>query len=412
MTHGDSNLQHSPGDYPQLLGNALGKMIRVDPLDPDGAGDARYSIPATNPFADSADPDVLKEVYSYGFRNPHNFSFNKDDAGNVHILVGNIGRANIEEIELTTPGANHGWPKREGTFVEQQFPNNVPDAGYISGVAPLPANEADLVDAYGRRNTYPVAQYDHNATISQVSSDSSIASGFVIRNGSDPNLHNQLIFNNFPEHDSFVYHADFDEMLAAVTTLNPDDPDRDEPGELTQAVLHVLHLSLDHDNNPNTAPQIYDDFNSLLNFDGPFPIIERNDTRYGEGVFGEMYISTKQRGGEIYLVTNSVPLAGDYNRNHVVDAADYTVWRDTLGQEGYHLAADGNGDGRVDENDYSVWKDNFGAVFGGGSGSAAAFGAAVPEPAAFTLFVLGAVGALIRQPRRHPRVHNGRSIAV
>jgi hypothetical protein len=90
---------------------------------------------------------------------------------------------------------------------------------------------------------------------------------------------------------------------------------------LTYALPQVLRLALDHDNNPATAPQIFDDFNSLLND-------SRNDTRYGEGVFGEMYISTKRQGGRIYLVTNSVPLAGDYNKDRVVDAADYIVWRE------------------------------------------------------------------------------------
>ena len=35
-------------------------------------------------------------------------------------------------------------------------------------------------------------------------------------------------------------------------------------------------------------------------------------------------------------------LAGDYNGDGVVDAADYTVWRDTFGQTGADLAADGD----------------------------------------------------------------------
>jgi hypothetical protein len=34
----------------------------------------------------------------------------------------------------------------------------------------------------------------------------------------------------------------------------------------------------------------------------------------------------------------STVLAGDYNHNGIVDAADYTVWRDTLGQTGAGLA--------------------------------------------------------------------------
>jgi hypothetical protein len=55
-------------------------------------------------------------------------------------------------------------------------------------------------------------------------------------------------------------------------------------------------------------------------------------------------------------------LTGDYNQNGVVDAADYTVWRDTLGQTGLtpFSGADGDGDGTVDPDDYSVWKAHFG----------------------------------------------------
>ena len=33
----------------------------------------------------------------------------------------------------------------------------------------------------------------------------------------------------------------------------------------------------------------------------------------------------------VFLNVQSAPLLGDYNQNGVVDAADYTVWRDTLG---------------------------------------------------------------------------------
>ena len=47
---------------------------------------------------------------------------------------------------------------------------------------------------------------------------------------------------------------------------------------------------------------------------------------------------------------------GDYNLNGVVDAADYTVWRNTLGQVADGLAADGNASGTIDAGDYDVWK--------------------------------------------------------
>jgi arabinogalactan endo-1,4-beta-galactosidase len=74
---------------------------------------------------------------------------------------------------------------------------------------------------------------------------------------------------------------------------------------------------------------------------------------------------------------------GDYNRDGVVDAADYTVWRNTFGSTTQLLA---NGDntgtstGVIDQSDYDYWRsryaNNSGASAGGGSG------ATVPEPAA------------------------------
>ncbi|MCA9189241.1 MAG: hypothetical protein KDA99_26630, partial [Planctomycetales bacterium] len=53
----------------------------------------------------------------------------------------------------------------------------------------------------------------------------------------------------------------------------------------------------------------------------------------------------------------TLSLPGDYNKNGMVDAADYTVWKDNFGST-TSLDADGNGDGTVDAADYTVWKDN------------------------------------------------------
>jgi hypothetical protein len=55
------------------------------------------------------------------------------------------------------------------------------------------------------------------------------------------------------------------------------------------------------------------------------------------------------------------PLPGDFNFNGVVDAADYSVWRDTLGST-TDLWADATGTGGVNQLDYEVWKENFGAT--------------------------------------------------
>jgi hypothetical protein len=90
----------------------------------------------------------------------------------------------------------------------------------------------------------------------------------------------------------------------------------------------------------------------------------------------------------------AVPLPGDYNGNGNVDAADYVVWRTTLGQTGAGLAADGNGDNQVGPDDYDVWRANFGATTS--SGSVSSEQVAAPEPTTFTLVLL-AVACRIRR---------------
>lgn len=61
------------------------------------------------------------------------------------------------------------------------------------------------------------------------------------------------------------------------------------------------------------------------------------------------------------LVTPGAGLLGDYNLDGTVNAADYTVWRDSLGQTGADLPADGDNSGTVDTSDYMLWRNNFGA---------------------------------------------------
>ncbi|HEY4232896.1 MAG TPA: family 16 glycosylhydrolase [Lacipirellulaceae bacterium] len=78
-------------------------------------------------------------------------------------------------------------------------------------------------------------------------------------------------------------------------------------------------------------------------------------------------------------------LVGDYNKDGVVDAGDYTVWRDSVGQSAIGLAADGSGNGTVDQSDYDKWQSNFGATASGSA--AAANSGAVPEPGTFMLTV-------------------------
>ena len=92
----------------------------------------------------------------------------------------------------------------------------------------------------------------------------------------------------------------------------------------------------------------------------------------------------------------AVALPGDYNHNGVVDAADYTVWRNSLGRTGSGLAADGNINGMIDAGDYTVWKSHFGTH--AGSGADGSPNAVVPEPATFALAMIAAA-LLCARPR-------------
>lgn len=66
-------------------------------------------------------------------------------------------------------------------------------------------------------------------------------------------------------------------------------------------------------------------------------------------------------------------LPGDFNSDGLVDAADYTVWRDGLGTT-------------YTESDYDVWKANFGSS-SGGSGASSIDSSPVPEPTAAGLWL-------------------------
>jgi hypothetical protein len=75
----------------------------------------------------------------------------------------------------------------------------------------------------------------------------------------------------------------------------------------------------------------------------------------GEVVF---WASFTDASAALLKSTRVAVLDGDYNLDGIVDAADYTTWRNEIGTD--DRFADGNVDGVVDEHDYDVWKSNYG----------------------------------------------------
>ena len=104
---------------------------------------------------------------------------------------------------------------------------------------------------------------------------------------------------------------------------------------------------------------------SLWNMDTTLPANQPNN------------VSTSQWLAQ-FVGTAVYPLAGDYNRDADVDAADYVLWRKNSGKFVLQYSgADGDGNGFVDQADYNAWRAHFAGTSGSGSGSASA----VPEPA-------------------------------
>lgn len=87
-----------------------------------------------------------------------------------------------------------------------------------------------------------------------------------------------------------------------------------------------------------------------------------------------------------------VAVAGDFNGNGTVDAADYVLWRSA--PDTYGGAAG-----------YDNWLDNFGRTAGSGSRH---FHDSVPEPVSMLLLMLGAALGFfggVRSPSRMPSAH-------
>ena len=106
------------------------------------------------------------------------------------------------------------------------------------------------------------------------------------------------------------------------------------------------------------------------------------------GTITVMSTSQGVQNGTINIPVNFlVVLAGDYNGDGAVDAADYVTWRETDGQSvAAGTGADGDRNGLVDSNDYDVWLSHFGQTV---AGAGSALAAAVPEAGTLGLLLVG-----------------------
>jgi len=188
------------GGNAQNLTVALGKMLRIDPLNPSltagspnpVSSNGQYRIPANNPFKG---PGQVPEIYAYGLRNPYRYSF---DRGTGDLIQADVGQNNVEEIDRIVMGGNYGWAVKEGTFLFNRSDGTVvkPDS---------PGSPAGLIDPIsGPGGTL---EYDHTQGIA-------IVGGFVYRGTAIPELFGKYVFadlalkTNPVRADGHLFYAD------------------------------------------------------------------------------------------------------------------------------------------------------------------------------------------------------------
>ena len=163
---------HGNGQDPT---NVLGTILRID-VDGTNSTNGRYGIPVLAPFNNpTTDPtgEIPDEIFAYGFRNPFRFSF---DSETGDLIVGDVGQADIEEVDIVTAGGNFGWRTKEGSFAFDHTTTTVSDD--LSGIPP------GLID--------PVLEYDHDEGIS-------VIGGFVYRGTAIPELAGKYVFGDFTD---------------------------------------------------------------------------------------------------------------------------------------------------------------------------------------------------------------------
>ncbi|ONI81190.1 hypothetical protein ALI144C_21875 [Actinosynnema sp. ALI-1.44] len=244
-------------DDPQNLALPHGKLLRIDPDGRDSAN-GKYGIPARNPF--TGRPGAMGEVYAYGLRDPHRFSW---DSVTRRMYLGNIGEHEIESVYEVRAGDNFGWSDREGPFVYKRTDR--------CNLYPLPANDA--------RNgyVYPVAAYDHDPPPGfpcTADSGHAVVGGFVYRGSGVPELWGKYVFGDLV--DGKLFYTNATEMRRG--------------GKL--APLHQLSVT-DASGRPMTMQDMAGD--------------RRTDIRFGTNNAGDLFVMAKAN-GRIWQVTGTKPL--------------------------------------------------------------------------------------------------------
>jgi len=185
---GSNNIKHP--EFGHHLKSFLGTIMRIDPTGTNSKN-GKYGIPASNPFVNEVDPATVKEIYAYGFRNPHRLAWDK--ANKNRMIATDIGESNIEELNIIENGGDYGWPNREGSF-------GITTLKDLKTVFKLHKSDVELYKS-------PFAQYDHE--------DGFAISGGYIYEGDIRPLQNKYIFGDIV--NGKLFYVNIDPLLSDST---------------------------------------------------------------------------------------------------------------------------------------------------------------------------------------------------
>jgi hypothetical protein len=150
---------------------------------------------------------------------------------------------------------------------------------------------------------------------------------------------------------------------------------------------------VDPDGTGGSAPHFYLDGADVT----PVVTLLSEPSKFPAGTVGWGSLNPNESGffQTTHMVFDGNPVAmppslpGDYNNNHVVDGADYVVWRENAGTTNA-LPNDPIG-GTIGSAHYNQWRAHFGMTPSGGGS------AAVPEPQVVALLAIAVTWALCRR---------------
>jgi glucose/arabinose dehydrogenase len=193
---GDGGLAGDPLDEGQNPDGLLGSILRLD------VNAETYAIPQDNPFVAGGG---APEIWSYGWRNPWRFSF---DRATGDLYIGDVGQNNWEEINFepadSAGGLNYGWNAYEATHV---YGNRQPNGEVVM----------------------PVAEYDHSLGCS-------VSGGYVYRGQAIPDLQGVYLYSDYCTGNLWYAYRDLNDVwqsaLFSQTGFQVSSFGEDENGEL------------------------------------------------------------------------------------------------------------------------------------------------------------------------------------